>query len=114
MSVAPLVGRPLPPTPRISAAWQQGTLYARSGAPGVMAVRRTPGRRSRARAGRDLAVAPGMVLEGDDVVLQELDPLVSFEDGGLASGISEFQRGVIVEDLVHSLVCPWGQGAKHV
>ena len=65
-------------------------------------------------AGEYLAVAPGMVLEGDDVVLEELDPLVSFEDGGLALGVFEVQGGVVVEDLVHALSCPWSQGAQHV
>ncbi|KKM67146.1 hypothetical protein LCGC14_1474050 [marine sediment metagenome] len=60
--------------------------------------------------GEDLAVAPGMVLEGDDVILQEFDLLVSFEDGGLAFDVFEFQGGVIVEDLVHALFCARTQG----
>ena len=59
--------------------------------------------------GEYLTVAPGMVLEGDDVVLQELDPLMPFEDGGLALGVFEVQGGVVIEDLVHALGRTAGQ-----
>ena len=52
---------------------------------------------------KNVAIPPGIILKGIDVVLKELDPLLFPEDGFLALGVQQFQGGVILNDFVHAL-----------
>lgn len=53
--------------------------------------------------GKNLAVTPGVILEGVDVILQKLDPLPLLEAGFAPFGIQQFQSRVVLQDFVHAL-----------
>ena len=52
--------------------------------------------------GEDLAVSPGGILIGNDVVLQKAYALVLAVDGRVPAAVLQFELGSVVEDFVES------------
>jgi hypothetical protein len=53
--------------------------------------------------GEDLSIAPSVIVDGHDVVLEKADHLTAGEGGFLSFGIEDLQGGIIVEDLIHAV-----------
>ncbi|NWG32723.1 MAG: hypothetical protein HXY29_14710 [Rhodocyclaceae bacterium] len=54
--------------------------------------------------GEYLAVAPGLVLKRDDVVLEKTHALALVEDGLLSPAVAQLQARGVFQHLVHALV----------
>jgi hypothetical protein len=50
--------------------------------------------------GQHIAIAPGVVFKGNDVVLQKLDPLAFAEEGRFTLDIQQLQACFVVKNLV--------------
>jgi len=54
----------------------------------------------------DFAISPGLVLVGDDVVLQVAHLFSFLESGSLSSPVLQFERRFVFEHLVHAFIRP--------